>query len=139
MFLLQRKWFTNKSTIGELSISEVFLSFVLEPPRGLFQIPFKTAIPAGIYRLELVWSEKFQQYVLELKDVPYRSHILIHPGNTFPEDTSGCLCPGLTRAENYVGQSRVAYNRVLEIAGPKLMPTNWQKQEKLNIKIEELR
>ena len=49
---LERKWFTPKSTIGELSIDDAFQCFTLEDvfrPGDIFQVkvPGATAIPEG--------------------------------------------------------------------------------------------
>jgi hypothetical protein len=51
-----------------------------------------SCIPAGRYRALLVQRPRHGQ-VYELQDVPDRSAILIHAGNT-EEDTEGCLIVG---------------------------------------------
>ena len=51
---------------------------------------FVEHIPKGSYTLVRHWSRKFPYIHLQLLDVPNRSGILIHAGNT-PKDTSGCI------------------------------------------------
>tara|TARA_R110000823_G_C15824311_1_gene489607 strand:+ start:490 stop:879 length:390 start_codon:yes stop_codon:yes gene_type:complete len=52
-----------------------------------------SCIPAGKYKIRLHDSPKFGR-VYQVCDVPERSHILIHAGNT-KEDTHGCILLGL--------------------------------------------
>lgn len=51
-----------------------------------------SCIPKGVYQCEKYNSEKFKD-VWEIKDVPNRSSILIHAGNTI-DDTHGCVLVG---------------------------------------------
>lgn len=51
-----------------------------------------SCIPAGRYRCRRVRSPKFG-VTFEVCDVPGRSHILFHSGNTI-EDTEGCILVG---------------------------------------------
>jgi len=68
----------------------------------------KSCIPAGTYYCEKVNSPKFGK-VYGLKDVPDRSHILIHAGNT-PKDSIGCILLGKTTSGTtmFVGNSKMA-------------------------------
>ena len=52
-----------------------------------------SCIPAGKYKIKRHDSPKFGKVYL-VCDVPNRSHILIHAGNT-KEDTHGCILLGL--------------------------------------------
>lgn len=54
----------------------------------------KTCIPSGRYKLAWTWSPSRKRNTLRLLDVPGFKGILIHTGND-PDDTEGCLCPGL--------------------------------------------
>lgn len=53
----------------------------------------------------------------EIQDVPERTYIMIHPGNT-TDDTEGCLLPGLTQTihdnQLFVGNSRAAFNQLMD-------------------------
>jgi len=51
-----------------------------------------SCIPSGVYDIEIIESKKFGQCIW-VKDVPNRSGILIHQGNT-KFDTEGCILIG---------------------------------------------
>ena len=53
-----------------------------------------SCIPTGVYKLGRVDSPKFGPGTWEIQDVPNRSNILLHAGNT-QNDVSGCLAVGL--------------------------------------------
>lgn len=55
-----------------------------------------SCIPAGTYPLRRTVYHKHGYETFEVCDVPGRSRILIHPGNT-EEDTQGCILLGLGR------------------------------------------
>lgn len=109
---LQRKYYTPSSTIGELSIDERFECYILEDPVRPQKIPGETAIPAGTYNITISRSPKFRRDLPLVEDVPGFEGIRIHPGNT-PADTEGCLIPGRTRATDYVGESKSAFDSLL--------------------------
>lgn len=80
--------------------------------------PFLSCIPTGFYRCVWKHSPRFG-FVYELKDVPNRSHILIHAGNYAGDqkkglrsDTDGCILlgqkVGRLNEQAVVLQSRVA-------------------------------
>jgi hypothetical protein len=52
-----------------------------------------SAIPAGVYRCARTVYQKHGFLTFEIMDVPGRSRILFHPGNT-EEDTEGCVLVG---------------------------------------------
>ena len=108
---LKRKWFTDKSTIGELFIDiNQWECFILEDVvREGPKIPGKTAIPEGVYRIIINHSQRFNRDLPLLLNVPGFEGIRIHPGNT-DKDTEGCLLPGQTRSQDFVGSSRLAFD-----------------------------
>lgn len=55
-----------------------------------------SCIPAGRYPLRRTIYHKYGYPTYEVANVPGRSRILIHPGNT-EEDTMGCILPGIYR------------------------------------------
>lgn len=55
-----------------------------------------SCIPAGTYPLRRTVYHKHGYETFEVCEVPGRSRILIHPGNT-EEDTQGCILIGLSR------------------------------------------
>lgn len=74
------------SVLGRLSYQGKHLAFTLEDVEG------KGGIPAGCYELLLTFSPKFKT-ILPLIEVPGRSGIRIHAGNT-KEDVTGCTIVG---------------------------------------------
>lgn len=123
---VRRKTFTDKSTIGELFINGSFFCYTLEDvDRGLIktqpitEIAQKklfgiTAIPYGKYDLAMTFSNRFKQYMPQVLNVPCFEGIRIHSGNK-AEDTEGCLLVGKTKAENFVGESRNAFNELMKV------------------------
>lgn len=116
---LIREVFTDKSTIGRLLIDGLFYGWTLEDTDRQLEedinrkIRGKTAIPTGRYRVIITWSPRFKRDLPLLLNVPGFEGIRIHSGNT-PEDTEGCILVGKTRDEDFVGQSRVAFNEVFD-------------------------
>jgi len=114
---LKRKWYTDKSTIGELFFDD-FKCFTLEDrvrSTGI-KIKGKTAIPPGIYEIGLIFSPKFSKIIPRLLHVPGFNGILIHPGNT-PENTDGCILVGKIydpEVPNQILESRLAFNDLMD-------------------------
>lgn len=69
-------------------------------------------IPKGSYWIQKHYSRKFKRTVLLLKNVPGRSQIEIHPGNT-KEDSKGCLLIGQRASKMAVYNSREALAELL--------------------------
>jgi len=109
---LIRKEFTPESTIGELYWNNMFCCFTLEDTVRAQKIKHKTAIPQGRYEIVVNFSNRFKRLMPLLLSVPNFEGIRIHAGNT-AEDTSGCILLGDSKAKNFIGQSRIAYNRFL--------------------------
>lgn len=115
---LIRTTFTDMSTIGTLhSTSKPGngpVCFILEDkdrnlernPAG--KVPGKTAIPRGRYPVVITMSNRFKKELPLVQNVPGFEGIRIHPGN-YPQDTEGCLLPGVTCGANMVFQSRDAF------------------------------
>ena len=116
--LLHRRWLTEKSTIGELSIDGAFECFVLEDRYRLPSEPKvygETAIPNGRYEVRITNSPRFSAMAGHPVDlplligVPGYEGVRIHPGNV-PADTEGCLLPGRVRGVDRVEESRLAFD-----------------------------
>jgi hypothetical protein len=111
--LLQREPSTKKSTPGKLFIDGVFECYTLEDivrARGV-KVYGQTAIPAGTYQVLLTQSPRFKRVLPLLLNVPGFEGIRIHPGNTV-EDTDGCILVGDAPAPDWLGQSKVAFERL---------------------------
>lgn len=119
---LKRTIFTDKSTIGMLSVEGVFECYVLEDtvrevegqPVDSWKVKGQTAIPQGRYRIERTMSGRFGKVLPLLYKVPGYEGVRIHPGNK-PEDTEGCLLPGLHKAQDMVTESRAAFQLLDEL------------------------
>jgi len=105
---LKRKIFTDDSTIGELSIDGIFVCYTLEDKVRDAKIKNVTAIPYGKYEIAITFSNRFQQYMPLLLNVPGFEGVRIHSGNKSTE-TEGCILVGGTRSLNFIGKSRVTY------------------------------
>lgn len=138
---LRRLERTEVSTIGELYINGIKECYILEDKdRGLKQtdslesinkrkIMHLTAIPSGRYRVVISFSNRFQKYLPELLEVPGYAGIRIHSGNS-ADSSSGCLITGQTKAKDFVGNSRLAFDSLFK----KLKAV--EKKEKIYITIK---
>lgn len=112
---LERLQIDSDVTIGALSIDGDFECWVLEDPvreiKGKpvadWKIKGKTAIPYGIYAVQITQSQRFGRLLPILIAVPGFVGIRIHAGNTVA-DTEGCLLTGVDRYQRTLGRSRMA-------------------------------
>jgi hypothetical protein len=113
--ILQRRWYSERSTIGLLKLGE-FWCFTLEDrvrAPGV-KVQNETAIPAGVYKVIIDFSQRFQRRMPLLLEVPMFTGIRIHSGNT-PENTEGCILVGEWRAPDFVGDSRKAFLKLFPL------------------------
>src|ERR1700676_4364533 len=114
---VERFNFTDISTEGQLSIDGERFCWTLELPvrDGLPG----SAIPKGTYKPVAYDSPHFGRKVPLLVDVPGRSEIEIHYGNT-AADTRGCiLLGGAMPGKDFIGDSRQIFDDFWAIAqGP---------------------
>ena len=111
--LLIRDNFTEKSVIGKLYLNTEFYGHTLElawksNSKGI------SCIPKGVYEVVKRHTEKskYKYEHLHILDVPDRELILMHIGN-YPKNSKGCILLGNTRALNFVGDSRKAFNNLM--------------------------
>jgi len=104
---------TEHSTIGELSIDGVFECFTLEDKEREIKIKGETAISKGNYKVIINRSNRFKRLLPLLLNVPNFEGIRIHSGNT-NHDTEGCILVGLTRSQDFIGQSRKAFDKLFK-------------------------
>lgn len=126
---LKRLHKTEKSTIGELKINNIFACYTLEDVERKEKIAGQTAIPKGRYEIAITYSNRFKKFMPLLLNVPKFSGIRIHAGNT-AKDTLGCILVGKNRSENQISNSRLAYESLFDRL------KNASKKEKIFITIE---
>ena len=106
-----RTTFTNRSTIGELYVDDAFECFTLEDIVRPVKVPGMTAIPEGAYVVSVSFSNRFRRLLPEIHNVPNYTGVRIHPGNT-DADTEGCILVGKTKAKDFIGNSRAAFDKL---------------------------
>ncbi len=95
----------KKSVLGELLVDGVFECFTLED--------LDKMIPAGRYEVVVTYSLRFKTMLPILLNVPGRSGIRIHAGNS-EADTEGCILVGQAGGlVDWIGQSRLALNALM--------------------------
>lgn len=82
---------SSRGTFGVLRLGAIPFVLTLERPWVNNEVAV-SCIPAGKYRCERVRSPRFGM-TFEVKQVPGRTHVLFHSGNTI-EDTHGCILVG---------------------------------------------
>lgn len=108
--IVQRAWADDRATIGMLTIKGFKHEpiFTLENP--LRATTVDSRIPAGLYKCAPYSSAKFSK-AWEIKNVPGRTAILIHAGNT-EVDTTGCILVGLSASTALVNKTpQIAQSR----------------------------
>lgn len=105
-------------TIGHLYINGRLLCDTLEPTDRLLSLAHperklrgRTAIPTGCYPVVITRSPRFRQWLPLLIGVPLFEGVRIHAGNS-PQDTAGCILPGLNLRPSTVSDSRYWLNRI---------------------------
>ena len=111
--LLKRLHRTDNSTIGELSIDGKFECYTLEDKERDVKIKSETAIPKGTYKVIINKSNRFKKLLPLLIDVKNFEGVRIHPGNT-NHDTEGCILVGSKRSLDFIGGSRVAFDKLFK-------------------------
>lgn len=99
---IYRKWFSARTTIGELYLNGEFFSFTLEDTVRAFgiKVPGETAIPEGEYGCKITMSSRFGRdlpmvytedngYELINGGISFKG-IRFHGGNTH-RNTEGCI------------------------------------------------
>lgn len=105
---LERKYFKDTYTIGNLYVDGSFFSNTLEDKNrdvnkngkfdnGETKVYAETCIPFGTYEIKITFSPKFKRELPWLQNVPSFTGILIHRGNT-AKDSAGCILVGENKA-----------------------------------------
>ncbi len=82
---------SKDGVFGVLTLNGQLVCWTLERP-WLNNAPNVSCIPPDIYVCNRIDSPKFKE-TFEVFNVPGRSHILFHIGNTI-DDSLGCILPG---------------------------------------------
>ena len=108
--LLQRLHHATDCTIGSLSIAGSFECWTLEDPTRPDGVKIfgETAIPTGLYSVDITYSPRFKRPLPLLVNVKGFVGIRIHPGND-AGDTEGCILVGMDRERSRIGRSRLAF------------------------------
>ena len=108
---------TDHSTTGLLFIDGIVnpICHTLEPSKTFINDEGKVGlIPPGTYPLKMLWSNRFQRLLPHITDVPNRSDLMIHNGNTW-QDTEGCVLVGTTLENpDFIGHSKDALENILK-------------------------
>ena len=137
---LERKYFKETYTIGNLYINGSFFSNTLEDKNrdvnknekfdnGETKIYGETCIPFGTYKIILTMSPKFKRELPRLLNVPSFEGVLIHRGNT-AKDSAGCILVGENKAVGKVLNSTPYEERLV-----KMMKTAILRGEEITIEI----
>lgn len=108
---LKREESTKHSTPGKLYVDGKFECHTLEDVVRPEKIKGETAIDAGTYKIIIDLSNRFKRHLPLLLDVPNFSGVRIHSGNT-DRDTEGCILVGDSPSVDFLGSSRVAFDRL---------------------------
>lgn len=127
---LKREESTKHSTPGKLYVDGKFECHTLEDVVRPEKIKGETAIDAGTYKVIIDLSNRFKRHLPLLLDVPNFSGVRIHSGNT-DRDTEGCILVGDSPAVDFLGSSRVAFDRLFS-----KMQNAWKANETIVITIE---
>lgn len=118
---VKRIYKCDKYTIGKLYINDEYFSDTLEDKVRILnsyedKVYGETAIPIGVYKVILSYSNRFKCILPEVLDVMFFKGIRIHSGNT-AEDSSGCILVGINRnpKEGKIYDSRKTLKKLMEI------------------------
>lgn len=91
-WILQRVIYQPTRTLGNLYCNGKFFCYTLEDkvrPDGV-KVYGETAIPAGVYRIAITFSNRFKRPMIQIINVPMFEGIRIHPGVS-EKNTHGCV------------------------------------------------
>lgn len=100
-------------TIGKMYLNGEYFCDTLEDAIRPVKIPNETAIPAGIYKVEVTYSPRFKRNLPLLVDVPNYTGIRIHNGSN-KDHTSGCILVGFNTSKGILSDSRKTSDQLTE-------------------------
>jgi hypothetical protein len=113
--LIVRETYTDESVIGKLYLNGEFVSYTLELSWRNNEKSI-SCVPRGVYdcKIRLAKNSASRNYDhLILEDVPNRSYILFHRGNS-AKDSKGCILTGMMRGDNIIYQSTTAHALLMD-------------------------
>lgn len=121
---------TDNSTIGEMFVDDKYYCYTLENPQRKKKIWGRTAIPAGVYSVQLRTSGRFHKRyskrfpdmhkgMIHITGVPDFKYILIHIGND-EHDTAGCILVGMSYGRDWLNDSERAYRKLYPVVAKAL-------------------
>jgi len=133
--ILKRFEYGTNYTIGKLYNGDEYVCYTLEDkfrqvekdPVSSWKVPGATAIPTGVYKVVVDFSNHFQKDLPHVLDVEGFEGIRIHSGNS-DKDTEGCILLGMNWAGNdWISNSTIALGKFM---------TMLQDQTDVTIKVE---
>lgn len=114
---ITRDLMTSEATLGRLRVNG-FECVTLELP-WRDNAEDVSCIPPGTYKARITYSNKFKRALPELLDVPGRSKVRIHAGNT-TRDTQGCVLVGEERVDSapMITKSQVTLTELFDALHP---------------------
>jgi len=119
---LQPTTSTKSSLSGQLLVDGTSFGYFLTLPLG-DGLP-GSAIPVGKYPVTLgpsakfqaiankdAWCKQYMNVIPHIDNIPNRSTILIHTGNS-PEQTEGCILVGSTLTTDWISNSKAAFAKL---------------------------
>jgi hypothetical protein len=83
-------------------------------PVHAWKVPGNTAIPSGMYEVEITYSQRFKRDLPLLLNVPGFAGIRIHAGNT-EDETSGCILVGQWTGGERIHNSLLNLNALMDM------------------------
>lgn len=112
---LKRITSTFECVTGVLVLEQEPIALTLERP-WIGNIKNQSCIPSGVYPCEKYTSRRYKN-TYEIANVPARTHILFHVGNTI-KDTTGCVLVGTNfgklKQRQAILNSRKAFKSFIE-------------------------
>lgn len=118
--IIERFCYAEDGTFGVMSVGDITIYTVERP--WLNNQPGISCIPCGDYNCAPRHYHRGNYAAIELKEVPCRTHILIHKGN-LPKHVQGCVAvgsyTGCLSGQWAVLNSAGAFNQLMDIVGGK--------------------
>lgn len=102
-------------TVGKIFVNNIYFCDSLELPVKGGGTEKMTAVAPGVYECGIIYSPKFKRNLIEIKNVPARTDIRIHAGNT-AKDTDGCILTGKNTVIGTLVQSREYEEKLTQFA-----------------------